>query len=97
MIPLSIAIVVLVLLSGFFSATETAYSCANKIKLKSMVTLGKKHAKAVYELAEDKYDKLITAILVGTLMFGEPLTTNILVGIIVAIIAVTFMITVTKR
>lgn len=39
----------------------------------------------------------ITAILVGTLMFGEPLTTNILVGIIVAIIAVTFMITVTKR
>lgn len=65
MIPLSIAIVVLVLLSGFFSATETAYSCANKIKLKSMVTLGKKHAKAVYELAEDKYDKLITAILVG--------------------------------
>ena len=65
MIPLSIAIVVLVFLSGFFSATETAYSCANKIKLKSMVTLGKKHAKAVYELAEDKYDKLITAILVG--------------------------------
>ena len=65
MIPLSIAIVVLVLLAGFFSATETAYSCANKIKLKSMVTLGKKHAKAVYELAEDKYDKLITAILVG--------------------------------
>ncbi len=65
MIPLSIAIVVLVLLSGFFSATETAYSCANKIKLKSMVTLGKKRAKAVYEFAEEKYDKLITAILVG--------------------------------
>lgn len=39
----------------------------------------------------------ITAILVGTLMFGEPLTTNILVGISVAIVAVTFMITVTKR
>ena len=65
MIPLSIVIVVLVLLSGFFSATETAYSCANKIKLKSMITLGKKNAKAVYKLAEDKYDKLITTILVG--------------------------------
>ena len=39
----------------------------------------------------------ITAILVGTLMFGEPLTTNIVVGITIAIIAVTFMISVTKR
>ena len=39
----------------------------------------------------------ITAILVGTLMFGEPLTTNIIVGICIAIVAVTFMISVTKR
>jgi len=39
----------------------------------------------------------ITAILVGTLMFGEPLTTNILLGIGIAIVAVTFMISVTKR
>ena len=36
----------------------------------------------------------ITAILVGTLMFGEPLTTNILLGIGIAIVAVTFMISV---
>lgn len=64
-VPLSVAIVILVLLSGFFSATETAYSCANKIKLKSMVVLGKKHAKAVYTFADEKYDKLITAILIG--------------------------------
>ena len=39
----------------------------------------------------------ITAILVGTLMFGEPLTTNIVVGICISIVAVTFMISVTKR
>lgn len=39
----------------------------------------------------------ITAILVGTIMFGEPLTTNIIVGICLAIVAVTFMISVTKR
>ncbi len=39
----------------------------------------------------------ITAILVGTLMFNEPLTSNIVVGIIIAIIAVSFMISVTKR
>ncbi len=39
----------------------------------------------------------ITAILVGTLMLGEPLTTNIIIGIAIAIVAVTFMISVTKR
>lgn len=39
----------------------------------------------------------ITAILVGTIMFSEPLTTNIIVGICIAIVAVTFMISVTKR
>ena len=66
LIPIFIvAIIVLVLLSGFFSGTETAFSCANKIKLKSYITLGKKNAKAVYKFADEKYDKLVTAILVG--------------------------------
>ncbi|MBQ8257221.1 MAG: EamA family transporter [Bacteroidaceae bacterium] len=39
----------------------------------------------------------ITAILIGTLMFGEPLTMNIIAGIGIAIVAVTFMIYATKR
>lgn len=39
----------------------------------------------------------ITAILVGTLMFGEALTTNIVAGIGISMVAVTFMILVTKR
>ena len=39
----------------------------------------------------------ITAILVGTLMFGEPLTANIIIGIGISIAAVTFMISLTKR
>lgn len=66
LIPIFIvAIIVLVLLSGFFSGTETAFSCVNKIKLKSYITLGKKNAKAVYKFADEKYDKLVTAILVG--------------------------------
>ncbi len=64
-LPLIIAIIVLVLLSGFFSGTETAFSCANKIKLKTYVTQGKKNAKAVYKFADEKYDKLVTAILIG--------------------------------
>ncbi len=64
-LPLTIAIIVLVLLSGLFSGTETAYSCVNKIKLKTLASQGKKHAKSVYNFADEKFDKLVTAILVG--------------------------------
>ncbi len=39
----------------------------------------------------------ITAILVGTLAFGEALTPNILIGIFIAMAAVTFMIVTTRR
>lgn len=39
----------------------------------------------------------ITAILVGTLFLGEPLTTNIVIGILISMAAVTFMIAATKR
>ena len=39
----------------------------------------------------------ITAILVGTVCLGEVLTTNIVIGILLAMGAVTFMIVSTKR
>ena len=39
----------------------------------------------------------VTAILVGTLVFGEALTSNIVIGIVISVIAVTFMIAATKR
>lgn len=39
----------------------------------------------------------ITAILIGTLMFHEPLTPNIVIGIIIAVAAVVFMVQATKR
>ena len=39
----------------------------------------------------------ITAILVGTAVFGESLTPNIITGILISIVAVTFMIMLTKR
>lgn len=39
----------------------------------------------------------ITAILVGTLVFGEALTSNIVIGILIAVSSVTFMILTTKR
>lgn len=39
----------------------------------------------------------VTAIIVGTLVFGEVLTTNIIVGILLSMLAVAFMIATTKR
>ena len=62
------ALVVLLILSAFFSATETAFSCVNKIRLKSWADNdeGKRgrRAKRCLALAED-YDKLLTTILIG--------------------------------
>ena len=55
-VTLTIVIVVLILLSGFFSAMETAFSCSNKIKLKSFVALGRKNANPVLQFADEKYD-----------------------------------------
>ncbi len=54
----------LILMSAFFSATETAFSTLNKIRLKTMVSNGNKKAKHVLELAED-YDTLLSTILIG--------------------------------
>ena len=62
-LPLLIAIIVLVLLSAFFSAIETAYTSLNTIRLKSLSQKDKKY-KRVLSLYE-KYDKLLTTILIG--------------------------------
>jgi CBS domain containing-hemolysin-like protein len=62
---LLIAIIALIIMSGFFSSTETAYSCASRIKLRTLVANGDKKAKKVLALAEENYDKLISTILIG--------------------------------
>ena len=59
-----ILIVVLVLFSAFFSATETAFSSVNKTKLKLKAQDGNAAAKNALNLAEN-FDKLLSAILVG--------------------------------
>ena len=59
-----IAIIILVIMSAYFSATETAFSSLNKTRLKSMIEKGNKKAKLAYKLSE-KYDKLISTILIG--------------------------------
>lgn len=59
-----IAIVCLVLLSAYFSATETAFTSVNRIRLKNMAASGNRKAKLVIRLIED-YDKLLSTVLVG--------------------------------
>ena len=53
-----------ILFSAFFSASETAYSTCNKIRLKQLANRGDDRAEKVLKLAEE-YDKLISGILVG--------------------------------
>lgn len=72
---LLVAIIALILMSAFFSSTETAYSCANKIKLRSLATNGNKHAKKVLSLAEDNYDKFISTVLIGNNIVNLSATT----------------------
>ena len=58
------AMVICVILSGYFSATETAFSSVNKTRLKAMAEKGDRKAELALRLAED-YDKLISTILIG--------------------------------
>ena len=59
-----VVLVSLVLLSAYFSATETAFSSLNHIKLKNKAKNGNKRAKNTLNLCE-KYDKLLSTILIG--------------------------------
>ena len=61
---LLIAIIICVALSAFFSASETAFTSANRVRLKTMASNGNKRAKVALALSED-YDRLITTILIG--------------------------------
>lgn len=54
----------LILGSAYFSATETAFSALNKIRIKNLANDGDKRAKLTLELSEN-YDKLLSTILIG--------------------------------
>lgn len=66
-------IIILVLLSAFFSATETAFSSVNKTKLKVKAQDGNKAAQNALNLS-DKFDKLLSAILIGNNIVNITLT-----------------------
>lgn len=63
-IGLFIAMIICLICSGFFSATETAFTSFNKIRMKNSAQDGNKKANLVIKL-EEKYEKLLTGILIG--------------------------------
>lgn len=58
------ALAVLVALSAFFSASETAFSSLNQIRVKSRAEDGDPSAKRVLAMSQ-QYDKLLSTILIG--------------------------------
>lgn len=62
--PSIIAIVICIIMSAYFSATETAFSSVNKTRLKALAEKGDRKAKLALDLSE-RYDKLISTILIG--------------------------------
>jgi len=63
LLPL-IVLFALIILSIFFSASETAFSALNRIRLKNMADKGSKRAELALSLHED-FNKLLSTLLVG--------------------------------
>lgn len=61
---LIIWLVILILCSAYFSATETAFSSLSRIRLKNLAAEGSKKAAMALKLSEN-YDKLLSSILIG--------------------------------
>ena len=59
-----IIIVLCVVMSAYFSATETAFSSLNRIRIKNLADKGNKRAALVANLSE-KYDSMLSTILIG--------------------------------
>ncbi|MGN0498544.1 MAG: HlyC/CorC family transporter [Acutalibacteraceae bacterium] len=61
---MGIVILICVMLSAFFSATETAYSTVNTVRMNHDAELGNKRAKGVVYITQH-YDNALTTILIG--------------------------------
>lgn len=60
-----IILVVLLMLSAFFSSNETALMSVNKIRLRSLADSGNKRAAMVLDVLENHTPKMLSAILIG--------------------------------
>lgn len=79
-----LVILILLALSAVFSASETAFACVNKIRLKANAKKGDKSAQKALNVA-DSYNKVLTAILIGNNIV------NILMSSLGTVIATTLM------
>lgn len=61
---LIVTIIIMIILSAYFSATETVFSSLNRIRIKNLAENGNRRAKLAYRLAGN-YDELISSVLVG--------------------------------
>lgn len=57
-------LLILLILSGFFSSAETALTCANKVRIRSLADEGNKRALRVQIILES-YSKVLSTILIG--------------------------------
>ena len=64
LIPKLILVLTMMVFSALFSATETAYSTVNKLRLKNYEAQGNKKAGKALKLA-NRFDDVITAVLIG--------------------------------
>ena len=63
-LPRALILAAMILLSAYFSATETAFSSLNRTRIKALAEKGNKRAALVCRLS-DNYDKLLSTILIG--------------------------------
>ena len=73
-IGMIVALVILVAGSAYFSATETAFTSLNRIRLRTKADNGSVRAAKTLELAEE-YDKLLSTILIGNNIVNNVATT----------------------
>ena len=73
-IGMIVALIVLVAMSAYFSATETAFTSLNRIRLRTKADAGDKRAARTLAVAED-YDKLLSTILIGNNIVNNVATT----------------------
>ena len=60
----SIVLIILLMLSAFFSSAETSLTTVNRIRMRSLAEEGNKRAKRVIQITEDS-GKMLSAILIG--------------------------------
>ena len=60
-----IILIILLILSAFFSSNETALMAVNKIRLRSLADEGNKRAAMVLDITENHTQKMLSAILIG--------------------------------